>query len=560
MADPKLPAKRTSSKLERLCHERSERDHALARKGHPRGFWYDAKAADFAVAWIEKYGRHYRGEWAGRPLILGEWQRWNFREIFGWKRDDGTRRYRKVWWETPRKNGKTQVAAGAGLFLMVADNEPGAEVYTTATKREQAAEVHEAARRMVMYSEQLREIVKVPKNKLANLTCDVLASKMAILAADFGTLDGLSPHGDIRDEVHQWRDHELAQVLDTATGARRQPLTIEITTAGIYDPEGVGWKHHEYAQQVLDGTLEDDTLFAFISAAEEQDDPWDPATWWKASPNLGVSLKIDYMADQAHKARTQVEAQNGFMMKLLNRWMQQVERWLPMDRYLRAEDPKFNEEQLVGRECVAGLDLSLARDVTALVLVFTNPAGGYDLTCRFWLPEDTIDDEARKGRGFWRTWAEQGWLIAVPGAVIRHSFVRAEINRLRERFNIKALGYDPAEANLLTGELSDQDGLTVVEVRQGKLTLSEPSRMLEASIYQSEVRVTGAPGGPNPIFRYMADNAVVTKNANGDIQPDKARARGKIDGISAGVTALSLIVGEDRGERSMYEDQGIQAV
>jgi phage terminase large subunit-like protein len=564
-----LPAARSAGKLERLCRERSARDLRLAYgsrtprdprdTSHPAGLWFEAEAGDFAVRWIEKYCRHHKGEWAGQLFILGEWQRWNVRELFGWKRPDGTRRYRRAWWETPRKNGKTQIAGGIGLHLLVGDNEPGAEVYTTATRKEQAWICHEAARQMVRRSPELREIVKVPKNKLANLTCESLGSFMAILTADHGSLDGPMPHGDIRDEVHAWTAHELAEVLDTASGSRRQPLTLEITTAGVYDPEGVGTQHHEYAVDVLEGRIEDDSLFAFIAAAEEGDDPWDPATWWKANPNLGVSIKLDYMQDQARRARASASALNGFLTKLLDHWTNQQTAWLDSQRWAEAEDDGLTERDLEGMECVGGLDLSTRRDLTAFVLVFQLPDGGIVLVCRFWLPRSQIDDEARKSRRFYREWAERGWLIACEGDNVDYEAVEAEVNALGQRFRIREIGYDPANANMLAGKLSAA-GFTMIERRQGPLTLSEPSKYLESEIYSRRVCATGAPGGPNPIMRWMVGNAVARRNVNGDIRPDKEKARGKIDGISASVTALVSVVGGEGGDSGSYLDSNDMVV
>jgi phage terminase large subunit-like protein len=245
-------AERQLGRLERLSYERMEREHELARQGHPQGFWFDVKAGQAVVNWIEKYCRHHKGKWRGQRLVLNEWQRWNVREVFGWKRDDGSRRFRKVWEEVPKKNGKTEKAAATGVHLLTGDNEPGAEVYTTATAKEQAEICHTAAREMVIQSPELNQFVRVPKKKGGNLVCDALGSKMQILSSDFGTQDGLSPHGDIRDEVHAWKDHELDGVLSTAMGARSQPLTLEVTTAGVYDKDGVGWQHHDYAVSVLE--------------------------------------------------------------------------------------------------------------------------------------------------------------------------------------------------------------------------------------------------------------------------------------------------------------------
>jgi phage terminase large subunit-like protein len=551
-----LPAQRVLCKLEQLGRERQERDLLLAYggkrvrdprdTGHPRGLWFDREAGDYAVRWIEKFGRHHKGEWAGRPLILGEWQRENVRTMFGWKRPDGTRRFREVWWHTGRKNGKTQVAGGIGLFLLVGDNEPGAEVYTTATKREQAAICHEAARQMVRRSPELREYVKVPKNKLANLTVEDTASFMAILASDYGTLDGLNPHGDIRDEVAEWTADELAEVLDTATGSRRQPLKFQITTAGVYNEEGVGWKRHEYAMNVLRGTLEDDSLFAYIAAMEEGDDPFNPTTWWKANPNLGVSVKLSYMEDEAKKAANQPRKLNAFLQKLLNQWTQQQTRWLSPPEWIACHRPDFDERKFYGRECVGGLDLSSVSDLTAFVLVFENPDGSLDVVCRFWLPQETIEKAALRGDKFYEQWEREGFLTSTTGNVVDYDFIRAEIKDLSEKFRIREIAYDPYNATQMSNDLQ-ADGFKLVLTRQGYLTLSEPCKLIERKMMSGRLR------HGSPVLRWNGLNAAVDTDAAGNIKPRKDIKRTlKIDGISALATACSRIVGEVASVPSPY--------
>lgn len=545
-----LPATRPVCKLEQACRDRHRRDLELAYGGktprdprathHPRGLWYDREAGDFAVRWIEKFGRHHKGEWAGRPLILADWQRENIAQIFGWKRADLTRRYREVWWHTARKQGKTQIAGGVGLFLLVGDNEPGAEVYTTATKKEQAAICHEAARQMVKRSsDDLRALVKVPKNKLANLTVEATASFMAILASDHGTLDGLNPHGDIRDEVAEWTAHELAEVLDTATGSRRQPLKFQITTAGVYNEEGVGWKRHEYAVNVLNGTIEDDSVFAYIAAMEENDDPFDPGTWWKASPNLGISLKLSYMEDQARGARNQPRKLNAFLQKLLNQWTQQVTRWLDPDQWTACHVKTFDETKLRGRKCVGGLDLSSVSDLTAFVLAFLNPDGSLDLVCRFWLPEATIEEASRRGEKHYEQWQREGFLTATPGNVVDYDFIRAEVNELGKIFDVQEIAFDPYNATQIANDLT-ADGFVMVKTRQGFLTLSEPSKLLERHVRKGTLRYG------SPVLRWNGLNVAVDTDAAGNIKPKKDIKRAaKIDGIAAAATALSRIVGAE---------------
>lgn len=546
------PPARELGRFERLCYERDERDQALAKTGHPKGFWFDQTAGDYAVRWFEKYCRHHKGEWAGRPLLLERWQKWILSRIFGWKRPDGTRRFRKAWIELPRKNGKTQIGGGTGLFLLVGDNEPGAEVYTTATAKEQALICHEAARGMVRVSPKLAEVVHVPKSKHANIVCDRLGSKMQILSSDYGTLDGLSPHGDIRDEVHAWTDHELAAVLNTAMGARRQPLTLEITTAGTYDAEGVGWQHHEYATQVIEGDFEDDRLFVYIAAIDEKDDPWDPASWSKANPNLGVSLKMDFIAEQATEARRRPTLANDFLRLHCNRWVQQVTRWLNVDAWRECGDEALDERALRESVCFGGLDLSRTTDLTAFVLIFELPNDVIALLPTFWLPEAKLEEEQqKKGQGRYRDWAERGFIQTTPGNVVDYNFVRRTINEQAAKFpKLREIGFDPYNAVQMATDLIS-DGLPMVEVRQGPPSLSEACKYFEGRILERKVRHAG-----HPVLGWCVGNAVARKDANDNIAPDKKRAKEKIDGVSATVTGLARFVRALVGPRNPYEDRG----
>lgn len=532
MGNPERPIGR----LERLCLERMEREHELARNGHPKGYWYDAAAGDYAVRWIEKYCRHHKGEWKGKRLILQETQRWTIRNVFGWRRPDGTRRFRKSWEEVPRKNGKTEKAAATGVFMMVGDNEPGAEVYTTATAKEQAEICHTAAREMVMQSPELNQFVRVPKKKAGNLICERLGSKMQILSSDFGTLDGLSPHGDIRDEVHAWTDHDLAGVLNTAMGARRQPLTLEVTTAGLYDPESVGWQHHDYAVSILeDPEFVDDRQFVYITTMDEGDDPFDPATWWKANPNLGVSLYPDFIAEQANEAKRNPRLLNDFLKYHLNRWVNVVRRWFNMERW-RACPNKIDIDALTGLPCYGGLDLSRTTDLTAWVNVFILPNEEIALLPRFWLPQEKLDEELRsKGQHKYKNWVDAGFITATPGSTVDYGFIKRQIKEDVARFKHREIGFDPYNANQTTTELL-AEGVPMVEVRQGPATLSAACKYFEGLVLGRRVHHN------NPVMSWCVGNAVSRSDANDNIAPDKKRAKDKIDGVSATVNALSRFV------------------
>jgi phage terminase large subunit-like protein len=551
---------RAIGKLERFCWERHERDLALSSKigGHPRGLRFDAAAGDRVVQFVEDYCKHHKGAWAGKPMLLEEWQKRITRCAFGWLRADGTRRFRTMYVEIGRKNGKSQIAAALGLYLVIADGEEGAEVYSSATKKDQAKIVWNTACAMVKKSPDLKRFARVFQ---ASIAVERTGSMFAPLGADSQTLDGLNPHGNIIDELHAHRDRGVWDVLDSAMGARRQPMTIAITTAGVYDKESIGWEMHDYATKVLDGTFEDDAFFAFIATPDEGDDHFSPVAQQKANPNYGVSTSAEYLEKQAEKAQRQPGFLNEYLTKHLNVWSQQSKRWLMMDKWAACEpQPRVGvdlrtldvarEVELDGQVCRGGLDLSSKLDLTALVLEFAGEGDELTLLCRFWLPEERVKETAKKGLRYYETWQREGWLRTTPGDVVDYEFIREEIKALSKRFVLKELAFDPWGAMDLATRLTG-DGLTMVECRQGYKTLSEPCKDLEARIVSGKVR-----HGNNPVLRWNAANAIVTTDAAGNIKPDKAKASERIDGIVAWAMARSraIVAVPDKG--TAYEDRG----
>lgn len=532
MGSAVLEAVRVAGKYERLCWERHERDLALCIDGrHPKGFTFDAAAGQRAVDFIEQYCRHYEGELAGQLIVLEEWQRAIYRAVFGWMRKDGTRRYRIAYIEVPRKNGKSVKGSGTGLFLTVADGEGGAQVYSAATKKDQAKIVHDGATKMVKASPELKRFLRTFRN---NISCERMGSKFEPLGADSSTLDGLNTHGLIEDETHAHTDRHVHDVLVTSMGARRQPLAWIITTAGVYDPESIGWELHERAVQVLEGALEDDALFAIIYAADEGDDFTDPAVWAKANPNLGVSLKRDYMAEQCERAKTTPSYLNTFLRYHLDIWTQQRERWIPVEKWT-ACDRVVDPDSLKGKRCWAGLDLSTKLDLTALVLCFP-VIGGYDFLFRFWCPEETIVERSKKDRVPYDAWARDGWLTATPGNVVDYDFPKAELKALSGLYTIEEVAFDPWNATQTANDLQT-DGLTCVEFRQGFPSMSEPSKEFEKIVVAKQCgHVT--PQGVNPVMRWMLSNVAVRRDPADNIKPDKSRASGRIDGVVASIMGL----------------------
>lgn len=540
-----MPARKLG-KFELLARERNVRDLALAAQpgGHPRGLWFDAAAGDRVVQFIERYCKHYKGQWAGQPLLLEEWAKEHVvRPLFGWKRADGTRRFRTAWEELARKNGKTTKAAGGALYMLAGDQEPGAEVYCTATKEDQAKILHDDATKMVKSSDGLKKFIK-PFRK--NLFCERLYSKFMPLGADSDTLDGFNPHAHFPDEVHAHKDPGVWEKMDTGMGARRQPLTWAITTAGIYDPTSIGCRKHEYATQVLEGTFEDDSFFAYICAVDDEDDPYEPENWGKANPQLGLSITTEFMEGQALKAKREPGFYNTFLQLHLNRWTQQITRWISPEAW-KASDPVTteralevrheHEEELAGRECFAGLDLSSRLDLTALVLLFPGLDDMLDVLCRFWLPEDRVAECERKGERHYAQWVREGWVRTTPGGTIDYAFIRAEANELAKKYRVKQWAYDPYGAEQLAVQMGETDGHEMVEVRQGFLSLSEPSKDFEARVASKKIRHRG-----NPVLAWCVGNAVVKRDSAGNIKPDKDKAKGKVDGLSAFLDAHSRLI------------------
>lgn len=563
LPDSVIPDVRAVGKLELLSRQRHLDDLLLCDlpDGHPRGLYFDAGAGLRVVKFIESYCKHHKGEWAGKPLTLEVWQKDILVQAFGWMREDGTRRYRTIYIEVARKNGKSELAAALGLYLLVSDNEAGAEVYSSATKKDQAKIVWTTAVAMVKKSPDLRRFIEPFQNSLTVARTD---SSFQPLGADSNTLDGLNPHGNIVDELHAHRDRGVWDVLDSAMGSRRQPMTIAITTAGVYDKEGIGWEMHDYAQKVLEGTFQDDSFFAFIACPDENDDSFSVSTQQKANPNWGISVKPEYMGKQAEKAQKMPGFLNEYLVKHINTWTQQVKRWMPMDKWAECEPPaplvghrakaEARAAQFNRMACHGGLDLSSKLDLTALVLEFALPNDAVFLLPRFWLPEARVEEEAKKGKHHFETWVKDGWIQTTPGDVIDYEFIRKEVNALKLVYNIQSIAYDPWAAMDLATRLTG-DGLVMVECRQGYKTLSEPSKDAMAKVASLKVEHMH-----HPVMRWCASNAVVTMDAAGNIKPDKEKAKDRIDGIVAWVMARSRSIVGDVKVENPYEGRGFLSV
>lgn len=501
--------------------------------GKQRGLRFDANAAKHALAFFTLL-RHTKGEWAGKPFELAPWQAFIVWVVFGWKRADGSRRFRTAYIEVARKNGKSTLAAGIGLYLFVADKEPGAEVYTAATKRDQARIVHGEGIGMVRLSRRLQRYIQVFKDNLSMVRTN---SKYQPLGADADTMDGLNVHGAIIDELHAHKNRNLWDVLETATGARRQPLLFAITTAG-FDRETVCWQQHRYAEQVLDGVIADDSYFPFIASLDPDDNWTDETVWAKANPNIDVSVKVESLREQCAKATSLPAAQNAFRRLRLNQWTEQSERWIDIAIWDACKQP-FNRASLKGKRCFGGLDLSSVRDISAFVLVFPpeiDEPGPWYVQCRFWIPADNVRKRVEKDRVPYDVWIREGFVEATDGNIVDYDVIRMRIQEDAAFFDIEEVAFDRWNATQLVTQL-ESDGITTIPFGQGFASMSAPMREMETRIVGGELLHDG-----NPVLRWMMSNVAVKQDAAANMKPDKSRSTERIDGVAALAMAVGRVI------------------
>lgn len=508
------------------------------------GEWFDERAATIAERFFERMLVHIEGPLAGQPFVLEPWQRAIVRDLFGRKRAGGLRRYRKLYLEVPRGNGKSTFAAGLALYLLAVDGERSAKVYSAAADRSQAAIVFETAEKMVQASPLLAESIKSYRNK--TMEYRDTGSKYIVLSSDAYTKHGLNPSGIVFDELHAQPNRDLYDVLNTAMGKRAQPLMIMITTAG-YDRNSICWEQHEYALRVRNGLIDDPTYYAAIYAADEADDWTAPSTWAKANPNIGVSVREEFLAQECRAALESPAYQNTFRRLYLNQWTQQATRWIDMAAWDRCAALL---PDLAGRPCFGGLDLASTTDIAALALVFPPQTAGEPLYVlpHFWIPADNMVERERRDRVPYATWVRQGLIEATPGNVIDYGYIRNAINGLAATYAVQEIAFDPWNATQLSIELAG-DGIDMIEMRQGFASLSAPSKELLRLVLSGAL----AHGG-NPVLRWMADNVSARQDPAGNVKPDKAKSTGRIDGIAACVMGIGRAMMGKPNEESMYDD------
>ena len=521
--------------------------------------YFDHEKADRAVNFIKQL-KHTKGKWRGVPFTMMEWQEQALRDIFGTMRDNGYRQYSMAYWEVPKKNGKSEIAAAVALQGLCADDEWAAEVYGCAADRAQASLVFDVAVGMVEQNPTLSKKIKIiPSQK--RMVYLPTRSFYQVLSSESYSKHGLNVSRVIFDELHAQPNRDLWDVMTEGSGdAREQPLFFVITTAGD-DPDrnSIGWEVHQYAIDILTGVKYDPTFYALIYGLDKEnrriwkgrdyevinadlddEEVWrniwtNEEIWAQVNPSIGHTISWEKVRDHFNRAQGNLARERNFRWLRLNSWETlKTYKWLGLDFWDRCEG-NIDIERLKGRPCFGGLDLSSTIDLTAFVLLFPPDDINREWMVLpwFWVPEENIDQRVREDKVPYDIWVKQGFLEATPGNVIDYKFIEKKILELAEIFDIQQVGYDPYNAMQTAINLQDK-GLVMVEVRQGFLSMSPPMKEVQQLVMSKKIRHNG-----HPILRWNVGNVAIKTDENENIRPVKNKSTERIDGLVALVNAMA---------------------
>ncbi|MCI1673151.1 MAG: terminase large subunit [Bifidobacterium tibiigranuli] len=531
----------------------------LWRTTDPRdaeGAYFDPERVDKVIDTL-RHLRHTQGKWAGHPLRPDPWQiAYIIAPVFGWVRRNADGRVvriiRSVWIEVPRKNGKTTIASGLGLYLAFADGEHGAQVIAAAGSKEQAWNAYRPAQLIAENSPDFKAAGIQSMKKEIVRPIDQSFFKAVGSIGDL--LQGTNPSGYIVDEMHVHRDSTVIDALESGTGAREQPLGLIITTADDGKMHSPYSQHRDRVEKLCKGVFHNDSEYAVIFAAPKTADPFKETTWMRANPGYGVSPTKEFMRAEADKAKDSPLNLARFLRLNLNVRTKQTTKYISM-RAWQANERDIDENALRGKPCYGGLDLASVSDLSALCWLF--PDGDrFQAIWRFWTPEENLRALDLRTNVAASAWAADGWLSTTPGNVQDYDFIRAAINHDAEAFDIRSLGYDPYNSSQLVNDLV-ADGINMVKVRQGYLTLSPPLKQIQRLVLAGMKGQAGI-AHQHPVMDWCMDNLAVTMDPAENVKPDKAKSGDKIDGVAALVNAMSEAMADaESSKRSAYEGHGL---
>jgi phage terminase large subunit-like protein len=522
--------------------------------GNLRGLKFDADAAARAIGFFADVLRLNGGEYEGKPYELLDWQCFIVGSLFGWMGPDGYRRFRVAYVETAKGSGKSPLAAGIGLYGLMADGEAGAEIYAAATKKDQAMVLFRDAVSMVDHSPELSSRITKSGTGLNvwNLAWLQTRSFFKPIASDDGQ-SGPRPHISLLDELHEHKDAYVIEMLKAGQKSRRQALQLAITNSGT-NKQTVCWDYHEYGAKVSAGSLQDDTFFAFICSLDEGDDPFkDEKCWHKANPSLRFGLPgMRYLREQVSQARGMPSKES--IVRRLNfcQWVEASSPWISSDAWFACKDDEFDQESLIGRKCYGGLDLSSTQDLTALVLQFeptVNDPYWRQLEW-FWLPGDGLHEKGDKDRVPYARWRQEGYLEALPGRAINKLAVARRAAEIASLYDLKALAFDRWRIEDFV-MICEQEGISLPlqPFGQGFKDMAPAVDEYERRLIDRQLAHQG-----NPVMTWCAANAVVMSDPAGNRKVAKEKANGRVDGIVAAIMAAGVSITAQQGSEVSFWD------
>lgn len=524
--------------------------------GEYNQYWFDKRAGEKQCNFIERYIKHIEGEKAGEFIKLEEWQREIIMDLYGWRRKDGTRKYRKAYIQLPRGNGKSTITAALCNGALFIDDEPAALITYGALNRGQANSIG-----FRMVSEQIHANPKLEsKVKILNNT-NVIEyrpqlkgfnglSLFKTVSRDSKTLHGLNVHMGIIDEYHTHPTSEVLDTIATSMLKRRNPLLIIITTAG-FNMDGPCYKEYLYAKQILDGKIKDESYYVKIYEADREDDIFDEATWIKANPNYGISIGKDYFKEQVQRIKNEPSYENTFRVLHLSQWVQVATSWISDYDWTRV---KHNVEwdSLKGNQCFLAFDLSATSDITALTAIVKS-GNVYHSKSWFWMARERYQGSADYKNDSFKEWVDGEYITLCNTRTVDYRMMYDKIHEISQEFTVMSIQYDKWNAAILASELSD-DGFELEEFRQGYRTMSLPTKKFRELIIEGRFNHYD-----NPVLRWMAGNATVMKDEhdNEKVIKDKRQPHRKVDGIITNIMAFGAALQYEYDNPSQsYLDNG----
>lgn len=530
-----------------------------------KGAAFDAERVDRVLRVFHEL-RHTKGRLSGKPLDPDPWQiAYIIAPVFGWihKDDEGewVRIINTLYVDVPRKNGKSTIAGGLGIYLTCSDNESGAEVIAAATTLAQAGFVFAPVKKLAESAPALRGKVKAGATRLTHIRS---GSYFAVVSSVGDAQHGANIHGAIIDELHIHKSPELVETIETGTGSRSQPLVVTITTADEGKPNTIYARRRGRIEQLAKRVFVDHSTYGVVFAAEEKDDPFLESTWAKANPGYPISPTRRYLQNEATKAKQNPQELATFQRLHLGIRTKQSSRFILLRDWDRNAGRAFKPSDMAGEEAYGGIDLASVSDLTALCWLFPRDVvrDGFTITAyralwHVWAPEGALPELDKRTADAASLWVKQGHLVLTPGDVTDYDWIQSQVMDDLDLYDVQSIGFDPYNATQLTNNLT-AGGAPMIKVRQGFITLSPPTKEVGRLLQIGRRDTPMIEHGGNPLARWAVDNLAVLRDAAGNVKPDKENSGDKIDPFSALATAMSEALTRSQRSRSAYDaDTGV---